>query len=504
MNRHVLVFLLISLLNSLAAYSQNRNNIWCFGDSSAIDFGTAANPTTFRSSVVSRGSCVSIADTNGHLLFYANTRSGTSISGNSTLIFDKTDQLMPNGTNVKGEDWYNELLIIPNPGSNHEYYLFTKGMSSSPGFAYSKIDMNLNGGLGDVSQKNVILNNVRNADCLTGIKHGNGHDWWVISKYSNLNLPSFNRFYVFLITNNTVHPPIIQDLNNAGDFDFHQLVFNSVGTRMMQTNRQGLMQEIAFDRCTGLLNNPVVYFPEQFSGIHNRNYWASAYSPNNSKFYTIINNGSDTTRLIQYDLNAMDVGASADTLMTEIFPPILGALRLAPDGKIYVSSWHVFNFPGYPYPDTAYSQINTNLSVINMPDSAGFACDFQPYSFYLGGSRTYAGLPNNPNYDLGPLIGSGCDTITAISEAHSNSATNLFVFNNSEWDIAFVNAKNLKGKTGILICYDIQGREIFKEAWQTTNGYYTKDLATHSFSPGIYMVQLITDKEKLSQKFVVD
>jgi hypothetical protein len=35
-----------------------------------------------------------------------------------------------------------------------------------------------------------------------------------------------------------------------------------------------------------------------------RNYWASAYSPNNSKFYTIINNGSDTTRLIQYDLNA--------------------------------------------------------------------------------------------------------------------------------------------------------------------------------------------------------
>jgi hypothetical protein len=41
---------------------------------------------------------------------------------------------------------------------------------------------------------------------------------------------------VFLVTDNTVHPPIIQDLNNAGDFDFHQLVFNSDGTRMMQTN----------------------------------------------------------------------------------------------------------------------------------------------------------------------------------------------------------------------------------------------------------------------------
>lgn len=424
--------------------------------------------------------------------------------GVTTLIFDSNDQLMPNGTNIKGEGWYNELLIIPDPGSNHEYFLFTKGMSTSPGFAYSKIDMNLNGGLGDVSQKNVILNNARNADCLAGVKHANGHDWWVISKYSNFSAPSFNRFYIFLVTDNTVHPPIIQDLNNATDFDFHQLVFNSDGSKLMQTNRAGLMQEIVFDRCTGLLSNPVVYFPEQQPNNHGRNYWASAYSPNNTKFYTIINNGSDTTRLIQYDLSAANVAASADTLREEIFPPILGALRLAPDGKIYVSSWHVFNFPGYPYPDTAYSQVNTNLSVINMPDSAGVLCDFQPYSFYLGGSRTYAGLPNNPNYDLGPLVGSGCDTITANSEVHSVPATNLYVYHDSLWEIAFVNAKNLKGKIGFLICYDIQGREIFKESLQTTNGYYTKDLATHSFSKGMYMVQLITDKEKLCEKFVVD
>jgi hypothetical protein len=42
-----------------------------------------------------------------------------------------------------------------------------------------------------------------------------------------------------------------------------------------------------------------------------------------------------------------------------------------------------FNFPGYPYPDTSYSQANTNLSVINIPDSDGAACDFQPYTFNL-------------------------------------------------------------------------------------------------------------------------
>ncbi|MBL0341878.1 MAG: hypothetical protein IPP71_13625 [Bacteroidetes bacterium] len=61
-----------------------------------------------------------------------------------------------------------------------------------------------------------------------------------------------------------------------------------------------------------------------------------------------------------------------------------------------------YNFP-YPYPDI-YNMYNMNLSVINQPDSLGATCDFQPYSFYLGGKRTYVGLPNNPDYELGPLI----------------------------------------------------------------------------------------------------
>ncbi|MBK7964588.1 MAG: hypothetical protein IPK10_04335 [Bacteroidetes bacterium] len=49
---------------------------------------------------------------------------------------------------------------------------------------------------------------------------------------------------------------------------------------------------------------------------------------------------------------------------------------------------------------------NSNLSVINFPDSLGSSCDFQPYSFYLGGHKAYNGLPNNPNYELDTLHGS--------------------------------------------------------------------------------------------------
>jgi hypothetical protein len=92
-------------------------------------------------------------------------------------------------------------------------------------------------------------------------------------------------------------------------------------------------------------------------------------------------------------------------------------LRVAPDDKIYLTSiYQNGNQHFYPYADSMYNSYNMNLGVINNPDSAGVACNFQPYSFYLGGSRTYFGLPNNPNYELGAIQGSICDSLISVQE----------------------------------------------------------------------------------------
>lgn len=80
-------------------------------------------PTTFRTSVVSRGSCVSIADTSGNLLFYAFTRASTGDS--STLVMNASHQIMQNGFSIIGKAWYDELIIVPNPGVPSSYYLFS-------------------------------------------------------------------------------------------------------------------------------------------------------------------------------------------------------------------------------------------------------------------------------------------------------------------------------------------------------------------------------------------
>ena len=93
--------------NCLATFSQKQGNIWCFGDSAGIDFNQSP-PTTFTSKVRNKGSCCSIADTSGSLLFYANTRAGRA--GNTTQIWSSNNQLMQNGDSIVGQGWFYELV----------------------------------------------------------------------------------------------------------------------------------------------------------------------------------------------------------------------------------------------------------------------------------------------------------------------------------------------------------------------------------------------------------
>ncbi|MBK7967235.1 MAG: T9SS type A sorting domain-containing protein [Bacteroidetes bacterium] len=164
----------------------------------------------------------------------------------------------------------------------------------------------------------------------------------------------------------------------------------------------------------------------------------------------------------------------------------------------------------FPYPDSAYNIYNMNLSVINEPDSAFPACNFTPYSFYLGGKRTYWGLPNNPNYDMGVVAGSPCDTLTVgLSPAlailrHQGRAELLCNHGTILHGISIhANASQLKGRAGIIRLLDVSGRTLFEKKMDSIHGgYYTSEIYMNAFSSGIYFVQLITDKEQVAGKLM--
>ena len=70
-----------------------------------------------------------------------------------------------------------------------------------------------------------------------------------------------------------------------------------------------------------------------------------------------------------------------------------------------------------------------------------------------------------------------------------------------EWNMIHVNAAQLKGKKGVLRLLDIEGRIVFeKPAEVLAGGYYTTEVYMNEMATGVYIVQLVTEKETLSFK----
>ncbi|HRC16234.1 MAG TPA: T9SS type A sorting domain-containing protein [Bacteroidia bacterium] len=359
-------------------------------------------------------------------------------------------------------------------------------------------------GLGEVIIKGQQITNHRIADCLQAVKHGNGRDWWLVTKFSDANLTTLNRFAVFLVTSNGISNPVFYDFNDAMDMDFQKIIFNNSYTKIMNINLYGYMCEFDFDRCSGVISNPHVIYPEITSLPYNRVFWEGAYSPNDSVFYIATNRYPLLLNcyLLQFDLTASDIPASCDTLDDYLFPIEPGAVRLAPDGKIYYS--RAYKSPGvnsYPYADSMYNYINMNLSVINEPDNIGAACNYQPFSFYLGGKRTYYGLPNNPDYDLGALAGSVCDTITGIAPSPLERGEVRFYPNPAKEKVRFEYSEPVSENSQIEV-YDNLGVMVKKII--LTKGSISTTFSINDLPPGMYLCRVfINNAYSQSNKLII-
>ncbi len=480
-----------------------RNNIWCFGDSAGIDFNSGA-PIPISTSLDTRGTCVSIADISGNLLFYGNTRAATA--GFTTgLIWNRNNQLMMEGDSIAGDGWYHEMVILPDPAYDSLYYVFSIGVALSFGLTYSVIDIREDNTLGAVVQKNIpLLNNMRMVDCLTAVKHGNGRDWWIIAKLSTFHLQtSNNTWFTFLISPSGISPMNTQNVGSLNYTNSGRLSFNDINNKLSFVSSISMIELYDFDRCTGIISNPLNVEPQIFT-LPNPMYWSCEFSP--SGRYLYVSGSTTPSTLWQFDTWASNIDSTKTLIWQTSYPPYTaGALKKGSDNKIYMSCAWVdsslsFN---YPYDSSEYNNYNMNLSVINSPDSAGILCNFQPWSFYLGGNRTYWGLPNNPDYDLGALAGSPCDSLTSISEIPVISEAELFIYYTSDWQTAFINANKLKGTNYHLEVFDLLGKSIFRESGKITPPYFTKNLNCTGFAKGMYVVNLVTDKEKLTNRFIV-
>lgn len=507
-----LFFLLLFFLSASYASAQFTDRYWCFGDSAGIDFRNLNNPIPGESVLRSRGTCASICDSSGNLLFYCGDphvdlwlQPGTEQFG---MILNKNHHIMEFGDSLIGDLWYREMIILPNPGNTEQFYVFMAGVTptTNPGLYYCLVDLSYNGGLGRVIQKNVQLQTFPICDGLAAVKHGNGRDWWLLFRTWNSSMTNSD-YYSYLLTPQGISGPFIQSIGLSSSNGFLRLDFSKYGKKISVIDADQNMEILRFDRCSGQLLNPIPIHSATAGGL----YWSSTFSPDESKLYmTEIYSGSgdSTSYLFQFDLNSSGgIFNSIDTLGSFQLPVVAGFLQRGSDDKIYLSSYLEINDCEffYLYCDTSYYPENMNLGIIEDPDALGSNCNFQPFSFYLGGHRSYIGLPNNPNYELGADSTSLCDTIqTAISEFMDNKhLPKLSVYYASNWNTAFINGSGIQDEGILLSITDAIGKIIYLEKAITQDGFYTKDLALPNLAPGIYYATLFTQAGRVSTKFIV-
>ncbi len=413
---------------------------------------------------------------------------------------------MLNGDSLLGDPCYNQMAIVPFPQDSSKFYLFHLSVSTLEGFRYSIIDMTLDSGKGAIIQKNISVTDTELFSGMTAIKNGNGRDWWVIYHNSNAStggLPT-NDFYVLSITPFGIQGPFIQSIGELSSSDAGSIKFSHKGDKLIFINAEGLIDLFVFDRCTGIISNHLNIMHE-FTPYPA--YFGCEFSSNDSILY--ISTAEEVPKILQFDLSAANIASTEDTVAAPIIPAYSGGyLSLAPDNKIYWSRAATYYMTyNYPYPDTAWAfePVAMNLSVINNPNSLGASCNFQLNSFYLGGARTYYGLPNNPDYNMPALGGSLCDTLGYPNQVQSikpQTPNQLNVFYHPDWQTAFINASGLAGRNYGLHIVDITGKEIFSESGSLTSQYYTKDFRCQDLKDGMYLVLFETEKDRLVKKFV--
>ena len=359
-----LLFLFIGFVFTSFCFSQNETTKWYFGHKAALDF-MSGTPVFINGSTTNHieGSA-SIADAAGNLLFYTD----------GDTVWNKNNIPMPNGTGLLGGISSTQIaLIVKQPGNTNIYYVFTTDyFGQANGLNYSIVDMSLNGGVGDVTIKNVLMY-TPTSEKITTIKHCNGTDIWIIT-HEALG----NTFHCFLLTAAGIDLSSIQSsvgtLYQTTDL-IGQMKASPNGLKLAAALNNSFVYELYdFDKSTGIVSNPITLTTTMNSA------YSVEFSPDNTKLY-----GANrvTKEIVQWDLCGGIAAAIINSAKVVGVSPIgnFGSFQLAPNGKIYIA-------------------INSSaiLEAINNPNLIGVACNYVNNAVDLSPAQSSAGLPNFASY----------------------------------------------------------------------------------------------------------
>lgn len=341
----ICIYLLIPI--GLWGQSQNtqRYHWWCFGDGWTLNFANTPPTHNQNAAIDQFEGCATLSDGAGRLLFYTD----------GMTVWQRNNTVMPNGQGLLGDDGSTmSAIITPVIGNRNQYYIFTvDGTTTLPnngpngrfdGLHYSIVDMTLNGGFGQVIQKNIPLVD-STTEKIIALKGANEREYWVVTQLYNKS-----RYHAYKIDCSGISTtPVISNagLPVSGTVSYGYMTPNRRGDQIASivtdTSFFGLPERVElldFDPLTGLLSNP-----RAVTGT-GAAYYGLAYAPNDSALYV---GDISNQRIISFDPFAANIPASQQVVHNYgLLGADIGALQLGPDDKIYIKKFNTLDVINQP------------------------------------------------------------------------------------------------------------------------------------------------------------
>nr|NQU89759.1 hypothetical protein [Bacteroidota bacterium] len=383
--KKILIYFLLFFctLSYLQSFSQpnKRTNFWYFGENAGLDFNSGQPIiTNYGQFFDHMNGGASICDTAGNLLFYTDGKQ----------IWDRDHNQMKNGF-VDFHPGTQAAVIVPLPGSDNIYYVFTSQNNNYQyQFFYYIVDMSLANGLGEVVETVTLQEGWDAAEKLTAVYHKNKQDIWVITrKFIDDN------YAAFLVTSDGVNPTPV--LSPAPDKDLN-MNSNTIGCMKVSYDKKYLITSYFGGTAIEEMDNEICSFNNEtgqadflysFSlhiviptGPSGYRTFGFDFSPDSKYLYLPgIVQVDFISHVFQFNMQYIEDSLLFFQSAIEVGIGQGMSLQLATDGKIYCSTKFIA-------PPSSF------MGVIHKPWQEGIDCEYEPNSINLLDKIVTASLPN--------------------------------------------------------------------------------------------------------------